>query len=209
MPLIDHIDGANRDIYLSADTVGASIHPVDIYKEMRVLRRTNESLRKFNLFLEAKGKDPKGSGKFTERFVRCLEGTRIVPYDTSHDLTVTGTIITDDGQEGIACFDRSPLAPTTTVNINYFPPQVEIIEVAVGGSSLTAQEVADAVWNKVLEAGLSAGKLVKLMASVLAGKVSGAGTGTETFKGLDGVTDRVVVDVDDSGNRSSVTVDGS
>ena len=147
MPLIDHIDGVNRDIYLSADTVGASIHPIDIYKEMRALRRTNESLRKFNLFLEAKGKDSKGSGKFTERFVRCLEGTRIVPYDTSHDLTVTGTIITDDGQEGNACFDRSPLAPTTTVNINYFPPQVEIIEVVVGGGGggVTKQDVVDAI----------------------------------------------------------------
>lgn len=139
MALIDHIDPANRDVYLSADTVGASIHPVDIYKEYRTLRRTTESLRQYLPFMMAKGYDEKGSGKYTERYVVLLSGTRIIPYDVSHALTVTGTIITDDGQEGISCFDRTPLSGTTRVDINYVPPQVEVITVS-GGSGLSTAE---------------------------------------------------------------------
>ena len=140
MAIIDHIDGPNRDIYLSADTVGATIYPIDIYKEMRTHRLNDESLRVFVLFLEAAGNVPKGSGKATERYVICKNGTRIIPYNTSHTLTVSGTIITDDGQEGISCFDRSPLSGTTVVDINYVPPQVEIITITTGGSALTTEE---------------------------------------------------------------------
>jgi len=139
MGLISHVDGINRDIYLSSDTVGAPIHPIDLYKELRTLRKVNEALRMFYPFLAAKGYDPKGGDKYTERYVVCLHGTRIIPYNVSHTITVVGTIITDDGQEGIACFDRTPLSPTTKVDINYVPPQVEVIRVSVG-SGLTAEE---------------------------------------------------------------------
>lgn len=160
MAVIDYIDGVNRDIYLHSDTVGASIHPIDIYKEMRELRRTNESLRVFSLFLEAKGNEDKGGGTATERYVVCKNGTRIIPYNVSHTLTVTGTIITDDGQSGISCFDRSPLSQSTIVDINYQPPQVEVITVS-SGSGLSTEEHdklmavpsatsnADAVWNGI------------------------------------------------------------
>ena len=145
MAVIDHIDGENRDVYLHADTVGVDVHPIDIYKEMRTLRRTDESLRNFDLFLQAKGHDKKKEGKYTERYVVCLDGTRIIPYDTSHTLTITGVIITDDGQEGISCFDRTPLTPSTLVDINYQPLQVEVIY--VGG---TPDDVAAAVLGNSL-----------------------------------------------------------
>jgi len=141
MPLIDHVDPVARDIHLSAETVGASIHPIDIYKEARTLRRVNEDLRKYPNFMAAKGNDDKGGGTATERYVVLLQGTRIVPYNISHTLTVTGTVITDDGQSGIACFDRATLSGTTRVDINYVPPQVEIITVS-GGSGLSADERA-------------------------------------------------------------------
>ena len=148
MPIIDSIDGENRRIFLSADTVGTSINPIDIYKEMRTLRRTDEDLRKFRLYMSASGNVPKGSGKFTERLVTLLQGTRIVPFNTDHELTITGTIITDDGQEGIAAFDRSTLDLNTSVDINYVPPQVEIIEVVVGGGGVVdLSEVLTAITN--------------------------------------------------------------
>ncbi|URC15231.1 hypothetical protein GD1_107 [Paraglaciecola Antarctic GD virus 1] len=148
MTLIDSIDGITRRIFLHADTVGASINPIDIYKEMRTLRRTDESLRKFSLFMSASGNLPKGGGKFTERFVTLLTGTKIVPFDTDQELTVVGTIITDDGTEGIAAFDRSSLNVTTTVDINYIPPQVEIITISTTGSVVpSANEISNAVWN--------------------------------------------------------------
>lgn len=127
MPLIDHIDGPNRRIYLHADSVGVQIHPMDIYREMRALRASDESLRNFEVFMKAAGNIPKGGGKFTERYVVCVAGTRIVPFDTSHDPEIVGVIISDDGLEGRNLFDRSSLSPTSIVNIDYVPPQVEVI----------------------------------------------------------------------------------
>jgi len=47
---------------------------------------------------------------------------------------------------------------------------------------------------------------LRIIAAVLAGKVTGAGTGSEVYKGLDGTTTRVTATIDSSGNRSAVTV---
>jgi len=139
MGLIAAVDGPNRDIYLSEETVDASIHPIDIYKELRSLRRTDESLRLFRPFLTGHGMDNKGDGKYTERYAKLWHGARIIPFNVSHTLTVVGVIITDDGQEGIACFDRFPLSPTVRVDINYAPQQVEVIikTVSTGGALLS------------------------------------------------------------------------
>jgi len=129
-------------IHLHSDTVDADVHPLAIYQEVRALRRTDESLRKFDMFCTMFGKVAKGGGKFTERYLRLNNDCRIVPFDTDHELTITGTIITDTGQEGTACFDRSPLSVATIVDINYVPPQVEVIEGSGGGGSgATPQEI--------------------------------------------------------------------
>ena len=48
---------------------------------------------------------------------------------------------------------------------------------------------------------------VRLQNAVLAGKVSGAGTGTETFRDLADTKDRIVATVDTSGNRTAITRD--
>lgn len=71
-----------------------------------------------------------------------------------------------------------------------------------------AQEVP-AVWTYIIEAGYSAMSTMRLMASVLVGKVSGAGTGTETFRDLNDTKDRVISSVDANGNRTDVTKDGT
>ena len=157
MTLIASIDGVSRRIFLHADTVGASVHPVDIYKEMRALRRSDETLRSYDLFMKADGNVSKGGGKFTERYVTLLLGTRLVPFDTSHEITVTGTIITDDGQEGIAAFDRTSLTATTVIDINYVPPQVEVIEVATGGTD--PDTIAAAVWDYLKSNATTAGSM--------------------------------------------------
>jgi len=143
MPLIDHIDGPNRDIYLHEDTLSMdTIHPIDIYKEMRTLRKNDEELRKYDVFLSAFGNIPKGPIKATERYVMCNSGARIIPCGVvSHALTIIGTIITDDGQEGVACFDRSTLPGSIEVDINYTPKQVEVITVEVSTGVSTADRI--------------------------------------------------------------------
>ena len=76
------------------------------------------------------------------------------------------------------------------------------------GFALSAAGV-DAVWDEVVEGGLTARQLVRVMASVLAGKASGGGTTTVTFTGVDGVTTRITATVDANGNRSAVTLNGA
>lgn len=140
MAVIDHIDGIDRRIYLHSDTVNVGLTSFDsFYREYRTMREMDAELQKFAPFLVAEGNFPKGGGKFTPRYIKLLDGCRIVPYNTSHTLLVTIEIITDDRKSGIECFDRLPLSLTTRVDIDYDFKGFEIIQV-VTGSALTMDE---------------------------------------------------------------------
>ena len=65
-------------------------------------------------------------------------------------------------------------------------------------------EVLDVLNVDTLIDGKTIVAALKIDSAILAGKISGAGTGTEIFVGLDGVTTRVTVTVDTSGNRTAV-----
>lgn len=56
-----------------------------------------------------------------------------------------------------------------------------------------------------VESGVSLKKAIQRIGAVVAGEISGAGTGTEVFLGLDGLTTRVTVVADVDGNRTTVT----
>ena len=60
-------------------------------------------------------------------------------------------------------------------------------------------------WPDAVETGVTIRQALRIMGAVLAGKVSGGGTGTEIFVGLDSLSTRVSVTVDAAGNRSAVT----
>lgn len=77
------------------------------------------------------------------------------------------------------------------------------------GQKLNGAGSAGNPWTEVIESGLTAAEVMRIIAAAMAGKVSGAGTGTETFKGLDGTTNRIVSTVDNDGNRTAVTVNGA
>lgn len=77
------------------------------------------------------------------------------------------------------------------------------------GEKLNDAGSASNPWTEIIESGLTAAEILRIVAAALAGEVSGAGSGVETFKGLDGTTDRIVSTVDDDGNRTSVVVDGA
>lgn len=65
-------------------------------------------------------------------------------------------------------------------------------------------EVLDVVNVDTLIDGKTIVQSLIYIGAVVAGRVSGAGTGTEVFKGLDELTTRVTVTVDSSGNRSDI-----
>ena len=149
-PVIDHLDPSTKRIFLRAGV--REYHPVeDIYKEVRMLRRTDEALRKYNPPVTAAGNVPKGGGKFTPRYIILHDGWRIVPDNVTHDLVITGEQLTDDGGSGAACIDKTLLGQDVSVNIDYYPPLAEIILVAAG-SGVTDDDKADIVarvWDEL------------------------------------------------------------
>ena len=68
---------------------------------------------------------------------------------------------------------------------------------------------ADAVFSKAIESGLSFQEAMKLVSAILMGKVSGADSNTITFRDVNDTKDRVISDVDGTGNRTAVTLDPS
>jgi hypothetical protein len=79
------------------------------------------------------------------------------------------------------------------------------------GNVPTANENADALLDRAdaIESGLTLRGATRLNTSVLAGKVSGGGTGTETFRNVGDTKDRVISTVDVDGNRTAVTTDAT
>ena len=69
-------------------------------------------------------------------------------------------------------------------------------------------EIANAVWGLTdgTESGVTPIQALRYCSAILVGKVTGAGTGTEVFKGIGTTTTRVTVTADASGNRSGVTL---
>jgi len=59
-------------------------------------------------------------------------------------------------------------------------------------------DAANSIDGKTLQEAL------RIISAVVAGIITDADTATETFKGLDGVTDRAIITVDEDGNRTGV-----
>lgn len=73
-----------------------------------------------------------------------------------------------------------------------------------------ANEVADALLDRASAVdGYTPRQFWRLVGSVLAGKLSGAGTTTEVFRDMADTKARVTATVDSSGNRSAITLDAT
>ena len=202
MPVIDSFDGEARRLYLKQGV--ETFHWIeDIYREYINHRAIVGDFQKWAPLMKASGNESKGGGKYTPRYVTLLNGTRIVPYDENILIEVTGEAITDNADVDPDPFDTS--TRTQPLKLYITPPAAELVL----GEGVDSAAIAIAVWQKILEGGLTAEEIMKVMGAVLAGTVSGAGYGIETFKGLDKTTDRVVSTVDADGNRSSVILDVS
>lgn len=143
MSLVASVNYVTRRIYLSADSVGVDLDTLDVYREVRALRRTTEAHRAYKPIIEAGGNIPKITGvSFTPAYARLLYGCRIIPYNASHAIRLVRDTFTDDGFAGRDCFDRTPLSPGVVVDIDVDIKEVEIRIVSTGGSSLTPTESA-------------------------------------------------------------------
>lgn len=74
--------------------------------------------------------------------------------------------------------------------------------------TLSASSV-DAILDDPVDGSYTLRQILRLLASALAGKVSGGGTTTVTFRDLGDSKDRIVATVDASGNRTAITLDAT
>lgn len=78
---------------------------------------------------------------------------------------------------------------------------------ASGGIDYTA--LSDAVWEKVIENGLDAQELLRVMTAALTGTSTGTGTLSETYKSGDGSKSRIAATYDAQGNRTAIVLDAT
>jgi len=171
--LID-IDFDTKRAYLHADTVTNGFDIIVAYAEIKAWVQANyKSGQQYARVMEAVGNIPKGDGTFTPRYGYVFSGWRFVPYDlVSHELQLLVEMISADGLRDRLLFDRTPLAPTVTVDITPVYEKIEIREVNTG-SGLTGEQAtqlsqvpsaeanADALLVRNIDGGSNTGRQVK------------------------------------------------
>lgn len=150
------------------------------------------------------GGDDLGGGLSIPPYLFLLNGWRVRPMEANHLLVITGNLFVDGG--------GTPVVPTLgafNVSAQYtVPVQAQGISTS-GSSGPSAAQVADAVWQRAIESGLTAEQMLRVMLAPLAGKADGIGSSTERYLAQNGTTPRVTTTFDVAGNRTTVVVDGT
>lgn len=206
------LDGPNQLIVL--DT--ATTFTVQSIYDACIVWAVQAGNMQFLLPMASAGKAPLGGGIFTDLIFKLVNGWKLKPsgYAADTQVKLTGTLITDDSS-------LPTVPPTSGSPVQWLiqaTTAATIITVS-GGSGLSSAEHdylmslplasgnAAAVWAKTLEGTLTAEQAQRLLLSVLTGKVSGAGTGTEVFRDLADSKNRVTFTTDANGNRTAVVRD--
>jgi hypothetical protein len=89
-----------------------------------------------------------------------------------------------------------------------------LADTGTDGVALTAAErnaVADALLDRAnaIETAWTVRKVLRIIAAACGGKLSGAGTSTNTIRDILDAKDRITATVDADGNRTAVTLDGT
>ncbi len=103
---------------------------------------------------------------------------------------------------------------TTVTNLTNAPTNGDLtdaMKASVTAAVPTANANADALLDRAagVETGMTFRQAMRLISSVLLGKVSGAATATNTFRDVNDSTDRVISTVTADGDRTAVTLDPS
>lgn len=123
------------------------------------------------------------------------------------------------GEGGISIMENGGwgVNETDSANLNHaVGPVIHIHENVAGEVNFTGvdsqSENVGEFWERDLEGGLTAENMMRVMLGVLSGTTTveniGGGLSRVTFKSLDGLTDRAIVDHDAKGRRSVSTLDG-
>lgn len=130
------------------------------------------------------------------------------PIKITNSTDPTNTICLDIASGATITLDSSCTAGTVFVRgiANIVNNSTMTVSTA---AQLDQASIGNAVGSHVVEGTYTADQMFRIMASVLSGKASGAGTGLESFRDMADLKDRVRITVDNQGNRSGVVIDAT
>lgn len=143
------------------------------------------------------GGDPLGGGIFVASYFFLLNGWKIRPQEANHTLTISGNLSTEDGSNPVL----HTLGAYNVLVKMVVPVQAQGVSSSGSISNITNNtttitgptdtQVANAVWASILESGLSAQAILRLLAAVAVGDATGLDGTQLAFKSLDGTRTRV------------------
>lgn len=151
MPAIVTFDGASRIITEISTGGDNSLDAREIYSEWKEWVTLSDNA-KFLPAFSVIGGEPTGPGQNAGSFFFLTNGWRLRPAELNHALTISGNLLVEGGV-------GSPIVNTLgAFNVPTFIERSNLVTtVATGGSSLTAAEIADAVWDELVDEHVTAG----------------------------------------------------
>lgn len=180
----------------------ASVSATEIYSRWVDWAALSDNVKYGAVFRQV-GSDDLGAGLSIPPYFFLQMGWRVRPMEASHNLTITGNLFVEGG--GVPVVET---LGTFQVNVNYtVPVQAQGVSTA-GAAAPTAAEVATAVWSKIVEDGLSAEAIMRIVLAVQAGNAVSLEGATPQFRSADNAKVRVAATYV-AGTRTIVTKDGS
>lgn len=148
-----------------------------------------------------------GSATITLAVTDALIGAEAgISASGSITLTPTALISAVGFMSGLST-SETEFSATALANAVWQADAANYVAAGTMGEKLNDAGSASNPWTEVIESGLTAAQVMRLISSVLCGKVSGGGSGVETFRDIDDTKDRIIATVDSSGNRTALTYD--
>lgn len=142
-----------------------------------------------------------GSASFSLTTSANLAGALFASGNTSVTFTVPAALLGAVADlTGTATITVSPTGVLTAIG--------NLSGTTADTGALTAPNVANAVWQYLVETGFTAEQMLRIVAAVTAGKSTG-GPGSPVFRNLADTKDRVTGTADSDGNRSAATYDAT
>jgi hypothetical protein len=149
MPLVATVDYPTRRIYLTAQALVGDFDTLEVYREVRALRKATEEHRKFRPMIVGGGNIQKTATSFTQAYVQLLNGCRIVPANVGGRIRLVRDTFTDDGAVGEACFDRTNISSNVDIDVAVLAVEIRTVSGSGASSGLTTEQAAklDELWK--------------------------------------------------------------
>ncbi len=135
------VDPINKRIILDSTTISAT----EIYSRVTDWQSQDDNL-KWGMVLRQVGSDDLGSGLAIPPYYFLQGAWRIRPMESNHTLIISGNLFVEGG--GV------PVVPTISnynVSTQYtVPVQAQAFSTTGGGTSYTPEQIAQAVWDKMV-----------------------------------------------------------